>query len=266
MHRGENVVPARKCFTQKGVHAVNGSQHRNLGYFECDNLCCDLSGSHAICRDLTRFGAPRPQVDDDTVTEFDPENIPKECFGGSQADGAGARSEKKIRNHNAFVLFYHRDGSGVDQHAWEGEQPTSPDNAGSAPLKQETSRTAPLKPPGVAYDVLGLERALARTNDRMSGGRTPYGGTSHPGLLEVMDTNQQVLRRALQFDPDYTASVIEFLRIQRAAGSCARASDMLCMGVTVFVRIVLHAADRPLLSDWEQVARLPSIPSLSLCI
>ena len=186
------------------------------------------------------------KVDDDTVAEFDPANIPAECFGGIDTESKGVRSEKKIRKHNAFVLFYNRDGGGGggEQQASDGEMqsPSSPDQQNSAPLRA-----------GVDHAVLGLERALAKTNDRKAGRDGSYSGASHPGLVEVMDTNQQVLRRALQFDPDYTASVLEFIKIQLAVGGCMRTSDILCMGVTVFVRIVLHSADRPNMSEWEDL-------------
>ena len=186
------------------------------------------------------------KVDDDTVAEFDPANIPAECFGGIDTESKGVRSEKKIRKHNAFVLFYNRDGGGGggEQQASDGEMqsPSSPDQQNSAPLRA-----------GVDHAVLGLERALAKTNDRKAGRDGSYSGASHPGLVEVMDTNQQVLRRALQFDPDYTDSVLEFIKIQLAVGGCMRTSDILCMGVTVFVRIVLHSADRPNMSEWEDL-------------
>ena len=99
-----------------------------------------------------------------------------------QVETKGFRSEKKIKNHNAFVLFYHRDGGA------QGDAASSPDASPSSP----DSSAAPLRA-GVASDVLGLERALARAHPPR-GGRQQHQGTSHPGLEEVLDTNQQVRR------------------------------------------------------------------------
>jgi len=179
-----------------------------------------------------------------------------ECFGGVDSKNK-ARAGKKTRNNNAFVLFYQRApdrhfrGSGSACHD-DTDLPfsSSSSDAPRSPVPNTSSSQA-------HATVKDLETALQMLPDSRH-----YG--THPDLEEVLDTNLQNMCREILFDVAFSGQVLDFIQVQLRLNAVS-ADDLLCMGITLLVRVVLRSAEPPRLDEWTHMLTaanaLPSRPS-----
>lgn len=75
---------------------------------------------------------------------------------------------------------------------------------------------------------------------------------SGAGVWQVLDTNHQNMCREILFDPSFSGQVLDFIEAQLQSAAVS-ADDVLCMGITLFVRVVLRSADLPRLDEWTRL-------------
>lgn len=110
------------------------------------------------------------KLDDETVTLFEQDKIPDECFGGINFKAKSFRVEKKAKNQNAFVLFYERLNpvSTMQTREESMSDSASSDHSGAGTQVEQSVR--------------GLQQAIqALRNDRPM-------QSSHPGSLRCLPT------------------------------------------------------------------------------
>ena len=68
----------------------------------------------------------------------------------------------------------------------------------------------------------------------------------------MLDTNYQNMCREILFDPSFSGQVLDFISAQLLSAAVP-ADDLLCMGITLLVRVVLRSSDRPRLDEWTRM-------------
>ena len=118
------------------------------------------------------------------VTPFDPAGLAEECFGGTAVTSKWRRAERRVRTHNAFVLFYRRAGPMPAVNAcWPRTPPQTPPATTTA-----TAATAAAAAASSDVTVQGLQAAIESCGGNGGGwgwvGGEEAGGVP-PGLEEV---------------------------------------------------------------------------------
>jgi ubiquitin C-terminal hydrolase len=182
------------------------------------------------------------KLDDDQVSEFDLADLESECFGGIQTTvnkwtNCVYKTEKTA---SAYMLFYRRrDG------------PNNPEACTSPPPRRSPSK-------GVAEAMSatadqGFEantEAVLQELDRLSlsEGNTPTAAAENAaGVDEILDTNEQMIRRSLLFDDGFSSFVLDLVTaLERMSEDPANlSSDVFRMAMSVMYKSVMHAESHP---------------------
>jgi ubiquitin C-terminal hydrolase len=182
------------------------------------------------------------KLDDDQVSEFDLADLESECFGGIQTTvnkwtNCVYKTEKTA---SAYMLFYQRcDGPPI-----------------STPKKERTTGPREASTPDSVSDAmmddLQIESPAAYSAERVE---------SAAGVDEILDTNEQMLRRSLFFDEGFSGFVLDLLVAMEEQRKITK--ETMDMALTVFYKSVLHAESHPRLqtpggyskTDWLSTLR-----------
>jgi len=182
------------------------------------------------------------KLDDDQVSEFDLADLESECFGGIQTTvnkwtNCVYKTEKTA---SAYMLFYQR-SDGVPISTPKKERTAGPREAATPDSVSDT-----------LMDDLQIESPATASLEKVE---------SAAGVDEILDTNEQMLRRSLFFDEGFSSFVLDLLVAMDAARKISK--ETIDMALTVFYKSVLHAEGHPRLqtpggfskTDWVSMLR-----------
>ena len=164
------------------------------------------------------------KLDDDVVSEFDLVDLESECFGGIQTTvnkwtNCVYKTEKTA---SAYMLLYQRcDGAPISTP--KKERTTGPREAATPDSVSDTG-----------MDDLQIESPAAAMVDRLE---------SAAGVDEILDTNEQMLRRSLFFDEGFSGFVLDLVVAMDGLNKLTK--ETIDMALTVFYKSVLHAENHP---------------------
>ena len=182
------------------------------------------------------------KLDDDQVSEFDLADLESECFGGIQTTvnkwtNCVYKTEKTA---SAYMLFYQRcDGPPISTP--KKERTTGPREAATPDSVSDTG-----------MDDLQIESPASSMVERVE---------SAAGVDEILDTNEQMLRRSLFFDEGFSGFVLDL--VVAMCNLKKTTKETIEMALTVFYKSVLHAENHPRLTtpggysktDWVTTLR-----------
>ena len=160
------------------------------------------------------------KLDDDQVSEFDLADLESECFGGIQTTvnkwtNCVYKTEKTA---SAYMLFYQRcDTPPISTP--KKERTTGPREAATPDSMSDTG-----------MDDLQIESPAATVE-------------SAAGVDEILDTNEQMLRRSLFFDDGFSGFVLDLVDAMKKKHKVER--QVIQVALTVFYKSVLHAEGHP---------------------
>mmetsp|Transcript_39620 Transcript_39620/g.93227 ORF Transcript_39620/g.93227 Transcript_39620/m.93227 type:complete len:2695 (+) Transcript_39620:129-8213(+) len=178
------------------------------------------------------------KLDDDQVSEFDLADMEGECFGGVQTTvnkwtNCVYKTEKSA---SAYMLFYSRKGD---------TPPVDPPTPMMTPKSARADSVNAATPDSVSDTAMG--------HLHLDGGpvpATPPAGSADmaAGVDEILDTNEQMLRRSLFYEDGFSCFVLDFVaELERAHKGVP--DDVLVMALVTFYKSVLHAESRPRLTQ-----------------
>jgi len=185
------------------------------------------------------------KLDDDQVSEFDLADLESECFGGIQTTvnkwtNCVYKTEKTA---SAYMLFYQRKDSVV-----------------ATPQRESKSGATARFDQGVSD---GME-AVHIDEESVGEPPSPAQVEAAAGVDEILDTNEQMLRRAVLFDDGFSSFTLDFvLAIQQMRGQLT--AEEFSMALSVFYRSVLHSELHPRMNklpDGSQVDWFSTLMSL----
>jgi len=160
------------------------------------------------------------KLDDDQVSEFDLADLESECFGGIQTTvnkwtNCVYKTEKTA---SAYMLFYQRCDSPPISTP-KKERATGPREAATPDSMSDTG-----------MDDLQIESPAASVE-------------SAAGVDEILDTNEQMLRRALLFDEGFSGFVLDLIVAMKQKHKVE--IQVIEAALTVFYKSVLHVEGHP---------------------
>ena len=178
------------------------------------------------------------KLDDDQVSEFDLADLESECFGGIQTTvnkwtNCVYKTEKTA---SAYMLFYKLRGASAPATPQAGPAST-PEKSNDGDLERLST---------------DLERFHVTGNSPALGAPSTPGGSSQAemaaGVDEILDTNEQMIRRSLLFDEGFSSFVLDLvLQMEAAGGSVPLEVFQTCSAV--LYKSVMHSESHPRLTE-----------------
>ncbi len=183
------------------------------------------------------------KLDDDQVSEFDLADLESECFGGIQTTvnkwtNCVYKTEKTA---SAYMLFYRK------REAAEPPSPTK-NSEGAGAAHHDASFEANTETVMQELDKLSVAE----------GSVSPIVGENAAGVDEILDTNEQMIRRSLFFDEGFSGFVLDLVTQQERLEERV-SPETFRMAMSVMYKSVMHAESHPRmlasgnskLADWQ---------------
>lgn len=175
------------------------------------------------------------KLDDDQVSEFDMADLESECFGGIQTTvnkwtNCVYKTEKTA---SAYMLFYQRKDD--------------------IPVMSK-GETTEVQTPDHSFDALDISTDMDRLNITDSPGTHTPGETA-AGVDEILDTNEQMIRRSLLFDDGFSGFVLDLVVALEGGGEVQ--PEVFQTAMCVMYKSVMHSESHPRLlpagkqKDWQ---------------
>ena len=169
------------------------------------------------------------KLDDDQVSEFDLANLESECFGGIQTTvnkwtNCVFKTEKTA---SAYMLFYHR-------------RESSESNA-SDPAGRSTDSVSDCAS-NLESATKGITQLSIAESSSQSAHSEEDGASAR--VDEILDTNEQMLRRSLFFDHGFSSFVLDLIHSMENSNEQI-SIEVFKMCISVMYKSVMHSETRP---------------------
>eukprot|EP00612_Vaucheria_litorea_P000417 CAMPEP_0171455010 /NCGR_PEP_ID=MMETSP0945-20130129/2074_1 /TAXON_ID=109269 /ORGANISM="Vaucheria litorea, Strain CCMP2940" /LENGTH=1188 /DNA_ID=CAMNT_0011980161 /DNA_START=261 /DNA_END=3827 /DNA_ORIENTATION=+ len=210
------------------------------------------------------------EINDKIVTPFDEANIPKECFGGSDASSDSKNNYSRTRNNNAYMLFYERiekgsfvddksEGSSVDLESPEDEEVVEINDAsfkvnGHPPLCRNPDKVdLSAKKVNDSKTTMGSVDWLHVMNEVKEKKKLKGPEMAHEVVALIAEENSTLFIDTHQFHPDFLRLAWSCLELGLNQPTHLPTSiSCVQVGLRVMTEVLIRSKARGAINDWSK--------------